>query len=74
MMELCMGFYPIRNGEKFEWIIIVIIIIITVTVIIIIIIFYFLFVNSSNSFLIEWIFLKSKLIQSKGIVKSALTE
>ena len=73
MMELCMGFYPIRNGEKFEWIIIVIIII-TVTVIIIIIIFNFLFVNSSNSFLIEWIFLKSKLIQSKGIVKSALTE
>ena len=73
MMELCMGFYPIRNGEKFEWIIIVIIII-TVTVIIIIVIFYFLFVNSSNSFLIEWIFLKSKLIQSKGIVKSALTE
>lgn len=72
MMELCMGFYPIRNGEKFEWIIIVIIII-TVTVIIIII-FNFLFVNSSNSFLIEWIFLKSKLIQSKGIVKSALTE
>ena len=72
-MELCMGFYPIRNGEKFEWIIIVIIII-TVTVIIIIIIFYFLFVNSSNSFLIEWIFFKSKLIQSKGIVKSALTE
>ena len=72
MMELCMGFYPIRNGEKFEWIIIVIIII-TVTVIIIII-FNFLFVNSSNSFLIEWIFLKSKLIQSKGIVKSALSE
>lgn len=72
MMELCMGFYPIRNGEKFEWIIIVIIII-TVTVIIIII-FNFLFVNSSNSFLIEWIFLKSKLIQTKGIVKSALTE
>ena len=72
MMELCMGFYPIRNGEKFEWIIIVIIII-TVTVIIIIT-FNFLFVNSSNSFLIEWIFLKSKLIQSKGIVKSALTE
>lgn len=72
MMELCMGFYPIRNGEKFEWIIIVIIII-TITVIIIII-FNFLFVNSSNSFLIEWIFLKSKLIQSKGIVKSALTE
>ena len=72
MMELCMGFYPIRNGEKFEWIIIVIIII-TVTVIIIII-FNFLFLNSSNSFLIEWIFLKSKLIQSKGIVKSALTE
>lgn len=72
MMELCMGFYPIRNGEKFEWIIIVVIII-TVTVIIIII-FNFLFVNSSNSFLIEWIFLKSKLIQSKGIVKSALTE
>ena len=72
MMELCMGFYPIRNGEKFEWIIIVIIII-TVTVIIIII-FNFLFVNSSNSFLIEWIFLKSKLLQSKGIVKSALTE
>ena len=72
MMELCMGFYPIRNGEKFEWIIIVIIII-TVTVIIIII-FNFLFVNSSNSFLIEWIFLKSKLIQSKGMVKSALTE
>ena len=72
MMDLCMGFYPIRNGEKFEWIIIVIIII-TVTVIIIII-FNFLFVNSSNSFLIEWIFLKSKLIQSKGIVKSALTE
>ena len=72
MMGLCMGFYPIRNGEKFEWIIIVIIII-TVTVIIIII-FNFLFVNSSNSFLIEWIFLKSKLIQSKGIVKSALTE
>ena len=72
MMELCMGFYPIRNGEKFEWIIIVIIII-TVTVITIII-FNFLFVNSSNSFLIEWIFLKSKLIQSKGIVKSALTE
>ena len=72
MMELCMGFYPIRNGEKFEWIIIVIIII-TVTVIIIII-FNSLFVNSSNSFLIEWIFLKSKLIQSKGIVKSALTE
>lgn len=72
MMELCMGFYPIRNGEKFEWIIIVIIII-TVTVIIIII-FNFLFVNSSNSFLIEWIFFKSKLIQSKGIVKSALTE
>lgn len=72
MMELCLGFYPIRNGEKFEWIIIVIIII-TVTVIIIII-FNFLFVNSSNSFLIEWIFLKSKLIQSKGIVKSALTE
>lgn len=72
MMELCMGFYPIRNGEKFEWIIIVIIII-TVTVIIIII-FNFLFVNSSNSFLIEWIFLKSKLMQSKGIVKSALTE
>ena len=67
-----MGFYPIRNGEKFEWIIIVIIII-TVTVIIIII-FNFLFVNSSNSLLIEWIFLKSKLIQSKGIVKSALTE
>ena len=67
-----MGFYPIRNGEKFEWIIIVIIII-TVTVIIIII-FNFLFVNSSNSFLIEWIFLKSKLMQSKGIVKSALTE
>ena len=72
MMELCMGFYPIRNGEKFEWIIIVIVII-TVTIIIIII-FNFLFVNSSNSFLIEWIFLKSKLIQSKGIVKSALTE
>ena len=72
MMELCMGFYPIRNGEKFEWIIIVIIII-TVTVITIII-FNFLFVNSSNSFLIEWIFLKSKLIQSKGMVKSALTE
>ena len=72
MMELCMGFYPIRNGEKFEWIIIVVIII-TVTVIIIII-FNFLFVNSSNSFLIEWIFLKSKLMQSKGIVKSALTE
>ena len=67
-----MGFYPIRNGEKFEWIIIVIIII-TVTVIIIII-FNFLFFNSSNSFLIEWIFLKSKLIESKGIVKSALTE
>ena len=72
MMELCMGFYPIRKGDKFEWIIIVIIII-TVTVIIIIT-FNFLFVNSSNSFLIEWIFLKSKLIQSKGIVKSALTE
>ena len=70
-----MGFYPIRNGEKFEWIIIVIIIItVTVIIIIIIIIFNFLFVNSSNSFLIEWIFLKSKLIQSKGIVKSALTE
>ena len=40
-MELCMGFYPIRNGEKFEWIIIVII---TITIIvIIIIIFNFLF-------------------------------